>query len=79
MARPQLWSTRKYRHMGLPNTNRLAQPVVDESVSLRLRYSDPIFGFEEQEVGFDLEGRLVLIDPCCDGFAYTWTRFDGDG
>ena len=56
-----------------------AQDLVDEFVSPRLRYSDPIFGFEEQEVGFDLEGRLILIDPCCDGFAYTWTRVDGDG
>lgn len=56
-----------------------AQDLVDEFVSPRLRYSDPIFGFEEQEVGFDLEGRLVLTDPCCDGFAYTWTRVDGDG
>ena len=56
-----------------------AQDLVDEFASPRLRYSDPIFGFEEQEVGFDLEGRLVLIDPCCDGFAYTWTRVDGDG
>ncbi len=56
-----------------------AQDLVDEFASPRLRYSDPIFGFEEQEVGFDLEGRLVLIDPCCDGFAYTWTRVEGDG
>lgn len=56
-----------------------AQDLVDEFVSPRLRYSDPIFGFEEQEVGFDLEGRLVLTDSCCDGFAYTWTRVDGDG
>ncbi len=56
-----------------------AQDLVDEFVSPRLRYSDPIFGFEEQEVGFDLEGRLVLTDPCCDGFAYTWTRVNGDG
>ena len=56
-----------------------AQDLVDEFVSPRLRYSDPIFGFAEQEVGFDLEGRLVLIDPCCDGFAYTWTRVDSDG
>ncbi|MEE8447856.1 MAG: hypothetical protein V3S52_09410 [Gemmatimonadota bacterium] len=56
-----------------------AQDLVDEFVSPRLRYSDPIFGFEEQEVGFDVEGRLVLTDPCCDGFAYTWTRVNGDG
>lgn len=56
-----------------------AEDLVDEFVSPRLRYSDPIFGFAEQEVGFDLEGRLVLIDPCCDGFAYTWTRVDSDG
>ncbi len=53
-----------------------AQDLVDEFVSHRLRYSDPIFGFEEQAVGFDLEGGLVLIDPCCDGFVYTWTRVD---
>ncbi len=53
-----------------------AQDLVDLFVSPRLRYSDPIFGFEEQAVGFDLEGGLVLIDPCCDGFVYTWTRVD---
>jgi hypothetical protein len=37
----------------------------------RLRYEEPILGQEEQELRLS-EGELVLTDPCCDGFAYTW-------
>ena len=49
-----------------------AQDLVDISVPARLRYEEPILGREEQDVGFRLDGELVLIDPCCDGFAYFW-------
>ncbi len=44
-----------------------AQDLVDEFVSPRLRYSDPIFGFGEQEVGFDLEGRWSSWIPAATG------------
>ena len=37
----------------------------------RLRYDEPILGQEEQELRLS-EGELILTDPCCDGFAYTW-------
>jgi hypothetical protein len=37
----------------------------------RLRYEEPILGQEEHELRLS-EGELVLTDPCCDGFAYTW-------
>ncbi len=37
----------------------------------RLRYEEPILGQEEQELRLS-EGELILTDPCCDGFAYTW-------
>ncbi|MCK5482801.1 MAG: hypothetical protein KAJ13_03830 [Gemmatimonadetes bacterium] len=37
----------------------------------RLRYDEPILGQEEQELRLS-EDELVLTDPCCDGFAYTW-------
>ncbi len=51
-----------------------AEDLGDISIPRRLRYAEPILGFEEQQVGFDLGGRLVLIDACCDGFVYTWSR-----
>ena len=37
----------------------------------RLRYDEPILGQEEQELRLS-EDELVLTDPCCDGFSYTW-------
>ncbi len=37
----------------------------------RLRYDEPILGRDEQELRLS-DGELVLTDPCCDGFAYTW-------
>jgi len=37
----------------------------------RLRYEEPILGQEEHELTLS-EGELILTDPCCDGFAYTW-------
>ena len=37
----------------------------------RLRYDEPILGQEEHELRLS-EGELILTDPCCDGFAYTW-------
>ncbi|MEN8145556.1 MAG: hypothetical protein ABFS14_11460 [Gemmatimonadota bacterium] len=41
------------------------------SVFPRLRYDEPILDQEEHELRLS-EGGLVLTDPCCDGFAYTW-------
>ena len=38
----------------------------------RLRYEEPILGQEEQELLLSETGELILVDPCCDGFAYTW-------
>jgi hypothetical protein len=38
-----------------------------------LRYDEPILGQDEQELRLS-EGELILTDPCCDGFAYTWHR-----
>ena len=37
----------------------------------RLRYDEPILGQEEHGLTLS-EGELILTDPCCDGFAYTW-------
>ena len=42
-----------------------------ELISPQLRYDEPILGQEEHELTLS-EGELVLTDPCCDGFAYTW-------
>lgn len=41
------------------------------SVFPRLRYDEPILDQEEHELRLS-EAGLVLTDPCCDGFAYTW-------
>jgi hypothetical protein len=30
--------------------------------------------FATQRIDFTEEGRLVLTDPCCDGFSYEWRR-----
>jgi hypothetical protein len=49
-----------------------AQDLGDISVMARLRYEEPLLGREEHEVGLGLDGELVLIDPCCDGFVYFW-------
>ncbi|MEN8144437.1 MAG: hypothetical protein ABFS14_05740 [Gemmatimonadota bacterium] len=53
-----------------------AQDLVDEFVGPKLVYEETLFGFAEQGVGFDLQDRLVLIDPCCDGFVYLWERIE---
>lgn len=37
----------------------------------RIRYDEPILGWEEQELRLS-DGELVLTDPCCDGFSYFW-------
>ena len=39
-----------------------------------LRYRDPVLGWPEQE--FELRGAdtLLLVDGCCDGFAYRFER-----
>jgi hypothetical protein len=37
----------------------------------RLHYDEPILGQEEHELRLS-EGELILTDPCCDGFTYTW-------
>ncbi len=44
----------------------------------RLRYDEPILGQEEHELRLS-EGELILTDPCCDGFAYTWLPRSFDG
>ena len=44
----------------------------DPSMPATLRYADPILGFDEQQVGFSIEGELILIDPCCDGYLWAW-------
>ncbi|MDX1396186.1 MAG: hypothetical protein R3195_17530 [Gemmatimonadota bacterium] len=49
-----------------------AEDLGDISQPATLRYADPILGFDEQEVGFSIEGELILIDPCCDGYLWAW-------
>lgn len=44
--------------------------------SQRLQYDEPVLGQQEHELRLS-EGMLILTDPCCDGFAYTWLpRFE---
>ncbi len=45
--------------------------IPSSGTDLRLRYDEPILGQEEHELRLS-EGELILTDPCCDGFAYTW-------
>jgi hypothetical protein len=49
-----------------------ALDLVDEYLEARIRYADPIFGWDEQIVRFDAVENLVLVDPCCDGFVHTF-------
>ena len=44
----------------------------DPSMPAMLRYGEPILTFDEQRVAFSIEGELILIDPCCDGFLWAW-------
>lgn len=41
-----------------------------------VRYADALLGFPEQAVRFTTRDTLVLVDACCDGFAYTFVRID---
>lgn len=49
-----------------------ARDLGDEWADPKLTYTDPVLGFTEQSVGLD-GNRLVLTDPCCDGFVYRWS------
>lgn len=48
-----------------------AQDLGDKFLDPKLTYTDPVFGFGEHRVGLD-GSRLLLTDPCCDGFVYRW-------
>jgi hypothetical protein len=37
----------------------------------RLRYGEPVLGQPDHQLYFS-DGMLVLTDPCCDGFTWTW-------
>ena len=39
-----------------------------------VRYGQSLHGFEVQTVAFDGDDVLVLIDPCCDGFTFRFSR-----
>ena len=45
--------------------------IPSSGTDFRLRYDEPILGQEEHELRLS-GGELILTDPCCDGFAYTW-------
>ena len=52
-------------------------PLVGNGVtgsSFELRFGQPLMDFATQRIDFTEEGRLVLTDPCCDGFSYEWRR-----
>lgn len=53
-----------------------ADPDDNETLS-RLNLADPLPGFGIRFVGIDLNGELVLADPCCDGFIYRFSRVGG--
>jgi len=38
-----------------------------------LLLDEPLMSFESEFVGVDIEGNLVLADPCCDGFVHTFS------
>ena len=42
--------------------------------SLEITYHEQVFGFDTQVATFPNDSTLVLTDPCCDGFAYTFVR-----
>ena len=45
-----------------------------EGAGLALSYEEPLMGFETQTATFPDDETLVLVDPCCDGFVYRFTR-----
>jgi hypothetical protein len=47
--------------------------VVEGTDEWDIVYDTPIFGWDEQRASLSL-GRLVLVDPCCDGFVRTFRR-----
>jgi hypothetical protein len=47
--------------------------LTDDGNAERIEYDVSLLGFETQEVTF-VGGRLVLTDPCCDGFTYRFAR-----
>jgi hypothetical protein len=46
----------------------------DGDGSARLLFEQPLFGFESARVEIQRGDTLVLVDPCCDGFARRWVR-----
>jgi len=47
--------------------------LTDDGNAERIVYDVSLLGFDTQEVTF-VAGRLVLTDPCCDGFSYRFVR-----
>lgn len=45
-------------------------PLAGEQIVL---YGEPVVGWDRQAVRLD-GSRLMLIDPCCDGFVHEYTR-----
>lgn len=48
--------------------------TADDGGTTLIRYVTPPFGFEVQTVVFPDRDTLILIDDCCDGFTYRFTR-----
>ena len=39
-----------------------------------VHFTPPLFGWEEMGLQLSGAGELVLVDGCCDGYAYSWVR-----
>jgi len=50
-----------------------ADPEDGEQLSTMF-FQNPLLAFDSEFVGLDIEGNLVLADPCCDGFVHTFRR-----
>ncbi len=42
--------------------------------TVRVVYTEPVLGVATQEVRFEGDDTLLLVDPCCDGFTYRFRR-----
>lgn len=51
--------------------------IEDGQTLSRMTFAEPLPGFEAGFVGIDANGQMLLVDPCCDGFAHRFSRAGG--
>ena len=72
-----------WRNGGLENeaTYRLAVGREDGSFPGKdvIRFTPPLFGWDEMAIQLSAEGELILASGCCDGFTYAFVRATAAG